>query len=96
MVKEAPEVSTQVYYYNTLTNESTWEKPVGYKGDSSKASAQPKPLATQIIKGTTWSEVVCEDGKKYFYNTSTLVSMTDFRGCSALSTLFYACCLEQI
>ncbi|BDA46960.1 Transcription elongation regulator 1 [Coccomyxa sp. Obi] len=62
----------QVYYYNTLTNESTWEKPEGYKGDASKASAQPKPLATQLIKGTDWSEVVCEDGKKYFYNTTTL------------------------
>ena len=63
-----------MYYYNTLTNESTWEKPEGYKGDASKASAQPKPLATQLIKGTDWSEVVCEDGKKYFYNTTSLVS----------------------
>jgi hypothetical protein len=48
---------------------------VGYKGDASKASAQPKPLATQLIKGTDWSEVVCEDGKKYFYNTATLVRL---------------------
>ncbi len=89
-------MSTQVYYYNTLTNESTWEKPVGYKGDSSKASAQPKPLATQIIKGTTWSEVVCEDGKKYFYNTSTLVSMLTLEAALPLAPCSYACCLEQI
>ena len=61
----------QVYYYNTLTNESSWEKPKDYAGDVSKASAQLTPVSTQPVKGTDWSEVVCADGRKYYFNGST-------------------------
>lgn len=63
----------QVYYYNTLTNESSWEKPEGFKGDSSKASAQPVPASTTSIKGTDWSEVLCTDGRKYYFNAASQV-----------------------
>ena len=63
----------QVYYYNTLTNESSWEKPKDYAGDVSKASAQLTPVSTQPVKGTEWSEVVCADGRKYYFNGSTQV-----------------------
>ncbi len=63
----------QVYYYNTLTNESSWEKPEEFVGDASKASAQLTPVSTQPVKGTDWSEVVCADGRKYYFNAGTQV-----------------------
>ena len=65
----------QVYYYNTLTNESSWEKPKGFAGDASKASAQLTPVSTQPVKGTDWSEVACADGRKYYFNAGTQVSI---------------------
>ena len=63
----------QVYYYNTLTNESSWEKPEDYVGDASKASAQLTPVSTQAVKGTQWAEVVCADGRRYYFNATTQV-----------------------
>ncbi len=65
----------QVYYYNTLTNESSWEKPVGFAGDDSRASAQLTPVSTQPVQGTDWSEVVCTDGRKYFFKQGTQVGL---------------------
>jgi hypothetical protein len=63
----------QVYYYNTLTTASSWEKPEGYTGDEGKASAAPTPVASNQIKGTEWIEVACDDGKHYFYNSHSKV-----------------------
>ena len=63
----------QVYYYNTLTNESSWEKPEDFAGDASKASAQLTPVSTQAVKGTQWAEVVCADGRRYYFNATTQV-----------------------
>ncbi len=63
----------QVYYYNTCTNESSWEKPKDFAGDASKASAQLTPVSTQPVKGTEWSEVACADGRKYYFNAGTQV-----------------------
>lgn len=62
----------QVYYFNTLTNESSWTKPAGFVGDAQRASAQPTPVATERVRGTTWSQVTCDDGKKYYYNMRTM------------------------
>ena len=47
-------------------------KPAGFQGDAGKASAQPTPVATERVAGTSWSQVTCDDGKKYFYNMKTL------------------------
>eukprot|EP00884_Botryococcus_braunii_P003278 jgi/Botrbrau1/12951/Bobra.154_2s0011.1 len=58
-----------VYYYNTITNESSWERPEGYKGDEDKASAVPVPVKSEKVKGTKWMEVLCDDGKHYYYNS---------------------------
>lgn len=70
-----------MYYYNTLTNESSWEKPEDFAGDASKASAQLTPVSTQAVSGTQWSEVVCQDGRKYYFNASTQVG---------------SCCLQNV
>lgn len=61
----------QVYYYNTLTNESTWEKPAGYRGDASRAAAQPAPASVTPVTGTEWAEVLCEDGRKYYFSAAS-------------------------
>jgi hypothetical protein len=69
----------QVYYYNTLTTASSWEKPEGYTGDEGKASAAPTPVASNQIKGTDWIEVACDDGKHYFYNSQSKVVPNNFQ-----------------
>ena len=63
----------QVYYFNTQTNESSWERPPGFQGDGARASAQPQPVSTVPVKGTQWAEVACVDGRKYYFNATTQV-----------------------
>nr|XP_016847752.1 PREDICTED: WW domain-binding protein 4 isoform X1 [Anolis carolinensis] len=46
-----------VYYYNTLSGESQWEKPEGFQ-DSTEESQ-------------TWIEGTSDDGLTYYYNTET-------------------------
>ena len=70
---EQPLRGAQVYYFNTQTNESSWERPAGFQGDGARASAQPKPVSTVPVKGTQWAEVSCDDGKKYYFNATTQV-----------------------
>lgn len=63
-----------VYYYNSITGESTYEKPSGFKGEAGKAAEQPTPVAWEMVTGTDWALVTTNDGKKYYYNTKTEVS----------------------
>ena len=63
---------TQVYYFNTLTNESSWTKPEGFKGEEDGAK-QAKPVSSIRVRGTRWSRVECEDGKTYYYHVDTKV-----------------------
>lgn len=63
-----------VYYYNAVTGESTYQKPIGFKGELDKVIAQPTPVSWEKLAGTDWSLVTTNDGKNYYYNTKTKTS----------------------
>ncbi|XP_053163390.1 WW domain-binding protein 4 isoform X3 [Hemicordylus capensis] len=52
-----------IYYYNTLSGESQWEKPEEFQDNP-----QESQMAAQWIEGES------EDGRTYYYNTKTGVS----------------------
>jgi len=55
----------KVYYHNTETNETSWEKP-----DELKTGQERAVGAAQ----TAWKEFTAASGKKYFYNAETKVT----------------------
>lgn len=61
---------SQVYYFNTITSESSWTEPEGYSGEA-PVSAAADVVSTTRCKGTPWSEVLCSDGRKYYLNADT-------------------------
>ncbi|KAG5608601.1 hypothetical protein H5410_019882 [Solanum commersonii] len=63
-----------IYYYNSLTGESTYEKPAGFRGEPGKVAAQPTPVSWERLAGTDWALVATNDGQKYYYNTKTKLS----------------------
>ncbi|CAN4080945.1 unnamed protein product [Withania somnifera] len=63
-----------IYYYNSLTGESTYEKPAGFRGEPDKVAAQPTPVSWEKLAGTDWALVATNDGQKYYYNTKTKLS----------------------
>ncbi|CAH8261104.1 unnamed protein product [Arabidopsis lyrata] len=63
-----------VYYYNSVTGHSTYEKPPGFGGEPDKVPVQPIPVSMEDLPGTDWALVSTNDGKKYYYNNKTKVS----------------------
>ena len=59
----------RVYYFNILTNQSSWERPPGFKGDAPGLGTDVKPVSARKIEGTKWKEVELSDGRKYFVDT---------------------------
>lgn len=78
-----------MYYYNTVTNASSWEKPEGYEGDEGKAAAVPVPVKTEKVKGTDWMEVTCDDGRQYYYNARNQVAPSSCIGNLILPLIMY-------
>ncbi|ODQ64702.1 hypothetical protein NADFUDRAFT_43006 [Nadsonia fulvescens var. elongata DSM 6958] len=54
----------RIYYYNSETRESSWEKPEELFTPTERALAK-----------TDWKEYVAEGGRQYWYNTVTQVSV---------------------
>ena len=65
----------QVYYHNPSTRESSWQKPEGFEGDAESAGAAPRPVSSNQIPNTGWSEVTCSDGRKYYYHAKREVQL---------------------
>lgn len=60
-----------VYYYNSVTGQSTYEKPPAFQGEVDKVAAQPTPVSWEMIGGTGWALVTTNDAKRYYYSKET-------------------------
>ncbi len=68
----------RTYYYNTKTEETSWDNPDGFddtKTDSNDTKMQETkdetPDAAGIENGDGWTKVKDDDGRTYYYNTKT-------------------------
>ena len=52
-----------VYYYNALTEQSSWQRPQGFTGDEGKASSNPVPVSSGAAPGQGWGfDTPAEEG----------------------------------
>jgi len=66
-----------IYYYNEITNETSWDFPTGGSGASSSSSSSSSSLPPN------WSAVTDEQGNTYYYNEVTNETSWDFPSSSA-------------
>lgn len=60
--------------------ESSWDKPPGFRGDVAAVSEDPVPVDSAAVGDTEWHEVVCQDGRVYYYHPDTEVGGWGLRG----------------
>ena len=58
--KEAKDANGRVYYYNSLTKKSTWEKPKELVSEEE-----------QLLRENGWRAAKTKEGKVYYYNPAT-------------------------
>ena len=71
--------SGHTYFYNTVTRASTYTMPAPLRAaaaaEAAAAAARASmPVSAQAVPGTSWKEVTCQDGRKYFSNAESNVT----------------------
>ena len=56
----------KTYYFNSITKQSSWEKPLDLKSALERA-----------MEYSVWKEYTTEDGKKYYYDSVTKTTTWD-------------------
>ena len=69
-----------MYFYNTLTEASSWTAPEGVDVPVTEVEAEPVPETSTPVAGTAWMEVKCTDGRVYFYNEESEVRSREMEG----------------
>lgn len=69
-----------MYYYNTLTQASSWTAPEGVDVPVTEVEAEPVPETSTPVAGTAWMEVKCTDGRVYFYHEESEVRRSEWGG----------------
>lgn len=68
MWREADAPDGRKYYYHTVTQQTTWEKPADFGGPNGSAAS---PVAALPASAGEWKEAQAGDGRTYYYNTVT-------------------------
>lgn len=57
----------RAFYHNAATGESSWTRPADFRGDDAGGVAGvPVPVAQAAVGATGWTEVKCQDGRRYW------------------------------
>lgn len=66
MWKEGKDSKGRVYYYDTVTKKSQWEKPKDFKQESAPVAQEPT-----VTLPESWRSAKTKEGKVYYYNVKT-------------------------
>jgi len=59
------------YYWNTVTNQTTYDKPAGFVDNTLPSAAASKTARDEEDDSQGWQEVKDNDGDTYYWNTVT-------------------------